>query len=110
MAVSSLLGGRSDFFNALDPSPDGGYRIALLCFSSQCVVGEAHRRDVLRARKLACKVRKVTHIGRHQVSNSWFTRERQAGRPIVFHHLERELGQEASTSTQEDVRRQALAT
>src|SRR5207302_1064801 len=73
------------------------------------MVGEAHRRDVLRARKLAGGVGEVAYVRWHEVANVRLAREWQAGGPVVLDHLERELGQKAAAAAQIDVVGQPLA-
>src|SRR5579864_4415803 len=108
MSFIGLLRVWSDFYSGQDPSHDGVHSVALLRFSSECVVGEAHRGDVLGARKLARRVREVAHVGRHEVPYTRLARERQAGGPVVPDHLRGQLGQQASTAAEVDAGRQAL--
>src|SRR3979411_956793 len=106
MAFTNLLGVCSDLYTAKDPAHDGVYRVALLGFSSQCMVREPHRSDVLGAGKLARRVGQIADVGRYQVADSRLPRKRETGGPVVLDHLERELGQQAPAPAQIDAGRE----
>src|SRR5689334_19085833 len=109
MASTGLLESSvSSFYSAQDPSHDRVHGVPLLRLSTKRMVGEAHRRDVLGARELACGIGQVANVRRDQVADFRRSRERKAGGPVVLGHLEGELGEQAPPAAEEDVRRQAV--
>src|SRR6266851_6815176 len=104
MASRSLLARRDSYlYTAWDPAHDGVHTGAVFGFGPQCVVGQAHRGDVLRARKLAGGVGQVADVWRHKMPDMRLAGERQAGRPMVLDHLERQLGKQTATAAEIDV-------
>src|SRR5689334_7945738 len=109
MAFTGLLEVWSGLYTAKNPSHDGVHGVSFFGLGSQSVIREAHRGDVVGARELSGGVCQVAHVGRHEVPDAGLARERKPGRPVVLHHLERQLGKQASAAAQEDARRQTLA-
>src|SRR5260370_14164672 len=110
MAFTRLLGVCSNLYTAEDPSHDGVDGVPLLRFGAESVVRQAHRGDVLRARKLARGIGQVAHVRRHEVPDPRLARKRKTGGPVVLHHLESELWKQAAAPAQVNARREALPT